>query len=52
MNRRSLLALAILLACGAGFLTVGVAPAPGGKLPQKYTETITTKTGKIAVFKQ
>jgi sulfatase modifying factor 1 len=50
VNRRSLLALAILLACGAGLLTVGVAPAPGGKLPQKYTETITTNTGEEMTF--
>ncbi len=46
MTSRSMLVCIVLLVVCGGIVTVGVAPgAQGGKLPKKYTETITTKDG-------
>jgi len=50
VNRSSILTYAVLLACGAGLLAVGAAPASKTDLPKRYTETITSKDGSKLTF--
>ena len=46
MNRSSMVVSIAVLACGLGVLTAAAASAAEGKLPKKYTENLTSKTGE------